>query len=173
MKEFGLVTTPHPNLPVAGSRSNGSNAQISGPSWPPSATRSKRWGSGLFYSLARGYLSSSISADFAIEGNVSCNGHARLDGAVYGNVTCKDLVVGANGNIVGDITAETIVVYGTVSGSVYCRKAKLKSGARVEGDIYHEELAIESGAHFAGKSVRQPASESHEAENDAVTMIEQ
>ncbi len=119
----------------------------------------KTWGGILVRWFTRGYLSSVISSDFMIEGNVTCNGHARLDGVVLGNVACKDLVVGANGSIMGDVDAETIVVYGKVTGTIYCRTAKLERGARVSGDIYHEDLTVKPGGHFAGRSIRHPADE--------------
>lgn len=128
--------------------------------------KGRRWrGFEVLYRLLGGEASSAISSDFTIEGNVRCNGHARLDGGVFGNVVCKNFIVGRNGHVVGDIKAETIVVYGNVNGSVYCRKASLKSGSVIDGDIFHQELAIEVGAHFAGRSVRmQSGGETEEGE---------
>ena len=148
------MTTPNTNLPVAGHPSNATALDVTHhPSARPK-TRGKWRGFGLFSAAIWGHASSAISSDFTIEGNVRCNGHARLDGAVFGNVVCKDLVVGQNGHIVGDIKAETIIVHGAVNGTVFCRKASLKSGSSIEGDIFHEDLAIEVGARFAGKSIR-------------------
>lgn len=145
------MTTPQAHLPVPGRTSN---IVTSERETVPTVAKHNSWGGAFYRWFSRGYLSSVISSDFNIEGNVSCNGHARLDGVVLGNVACKELIVGANGSIMGDINAETIIVYGKVVGTVYCRNARLERGAQVSGDIYHEELAVQAGAHFSGRSVQ-------------------
>lgn len=97
-------------------------------------------------------LASTISIDFTINGDVKCNGEAKLDGNVQGNVECLNLVVGENGRIAGNITADSVVVFGHIQGNVYARRVTLKSTASVEGDVFHNGLSIDMGATFLGAS---------------------
>lgn len=104
---------------------------------------------------------STLSIDFTINGHVRCNGEARFDGEVHGNVECLNLIVGQNGRITGDISAESVIVFGQIHGNVHARRVTLKSSAAVEGDIYHSGLGIEMGASFLGTSHKllEPAAE--------------
>jgi cytoskeletal protein CcmA (bactofilin family) len=56
--------------------------------------------------------------------------------------------------IAGIITAERVVVDGTVEGPIQGGEVVLKSQAHVVGDIHHQSLAIEKGAYFEGRSVQ-------------------
>lgn len=109
---------------------------------------------------------STISADFTITGQIVCKGQAQLDGEVFGNVECAHLIVGKNGHIKGDIKADDVVVYGRVDGSVSGARVALKSGGAVDGDIFHQELSIEMGAVFIGKSARLADAASPQASVD-------
>ena len=45
-------------------------------------------------------------------------------------------------------------VRGTVHGSVRGNRVLLQSTSKVEGDVFHQQLGIEQGAFFEGKSRR-------------------
>jgi cytoskeletal protein CcmA (bactofilin family) len=47
-----------------------------------------------------------------------------------------------------------VEVRGRVSGSITAKQVRLYGGAHVEGDITHEQLSIENGAFFQGRSLR-------------------
>jgi hypothetical protein len=59
-------------------------------------------------------------------------------------------------------------VLGKVSGSITAKQVRLYGACHVDGDITHEQLAMETGAFFQGRSLRlqrpapaaQPAAES-------------
>ena len=51
-------------------------------------------------------------------------------------------------------TAESVEVRGRVLGSIAAKQVKLIAGCNVEGDISHEQLIIEAGAIFEGRSLR-------------------
>ena len=143
---------PNTNLPVASAHSD---QHLSRPVQKFSDFHSSGMSIfGLWRRSERNNGASAISTDFTIQGDIKCNGRAELDGAVFGNVECTDLVVGTNGRIVGDVHAESVVVFGRIEGSVHGSQVRLKSTAAVEGDIYHQNLGIEVGAIFRGKSVK-------------------
>jgi cytoskeletal protein CcmA (bactofilin family) len=105
-------------------------------------------------------VASLIAADVAIRGDVQSAGDMHLDGAVEGDLKVARLVIGEGGAVNGQIHAEWVEVRGRVTGSIAARTVKLHATARVDGDITHAELAIESGAHFEGRSlVFAPAAE--------------
>jgi cytoskeletal protein CcmA (bactofilin family) len=56
--------------------------------------------------------------------------------------------------VTGTVTAERVVVDGTVEGPIQGGEVILKSQAHVVGDIHHQSLAIESGAFFDGRSMQ-------------------
>lgn len=95
-----------------------------------------------------------IGADFMIEGNISCQGTAQVDGRLKGNIECENLVVGRNAHILGDIRAADVVVYGIVDGNIHCAHLSIKANASVKGDVFHQGLVIEKGASFFGRSDR-------------------
>jgi cytoskeletal protein CcmA (bactofilin family) len=118
----------------------------------PKPSLAKRLTEASKIAVSGGQAGSTIGVDFTINGDVKCNGEAKLDGNVEGNVECLNLVVGENGRILGNVTADSVVVFGRVHGNVYARKVTLKSTAQVEGDVFHNGLSIDMGATFLGAS---------------------
>ena len=99
-------------------------------------------------SLAR----SVIGKDLTIVGNAFSRGEIHVNGDFQGDIQCASLIVGERAKIVGSLVADEIVVGGHVDGTIKGRHVTLQSNSRIEGDIYHESLAIEQGALFAGRS---------------------
>jgi cytoskeletal protein CcmA (bactofilin family) len=80
----------------------------------------------------------------------------QVDGDVRGNVHGKQVVITAEGSVVGLVCAEKIEVQGGVRGSIRAVNVTLHASAQVEGDIMHHTLAISEGAQFDGR-VRRSA----------------
>jgi len=97
---------------------------------------------------------SQISADLTIIGNLVSRGEVQIDGEIQGDLHAASIVVGENARITGGVVAEEVVVRGTVVGSVRGKRVLLQSNSKVEGDVFHQQLAIEQGAYFEGKSRR-------------------
>ena len=96
-----------------------------------------------------------IAAGTRIDGSVSGDCPLQVDGVVQGDVGVPHLSVGQTGRIEGVTNAESVVVRGRVHGSICAKQVRLLAGCSVEGDISHEQLIIEPGAIFEGRSVRQ------------------
>ncbi|MDG2522314.1 polymer-forming cytoskeletal protein [Caulobacter segnis] len=99
-------------------------------------------------------VASLISADIAIKGNLSGGGDLHLDGTIKGDVKVERLTIGETGHVQGSITAETVDVRGRVSGAITAKQVRLFSTAHVDGDITHEQLSMEIGAYFQGRSLK-------------------
>jgi cytoskeletal protein CcmA (bactofilin family) len=95
-----------------------------------------------------------LSESLTLEGNVVSEGEVQLDGVIRGDVRVAKLTVGETGHIEGQVYCETIEVRGRVIGTITSKQVRLYSTAYVDGDITHEQLAIESGAFFQGRSLK-------------------
>ena len=99
-------------------------------------------------------VASVISEDLEMSGGMTSEGEVHIDGKVRGDVKVARLTLGEAGVIDGSITAEMVELRGTVNGPITAKVVRLFSSSRVEGDITHDQLAIESGAHFQGRCVK-------------------
>ncbi|HEY0102024.1 MAG TPA: polymer-forming cytoskeletal protein [Brevundimonas sp.] len=97
---------------------------------------------------------STLTAGVRYEGNISGGGDLQVDGTLKGDVRLSRVIIGESGSIEGSITADQVEVRGRVSGSITGKAVRLLATARVEGDITQEQLAIEPGAWFQGRSIQ-------------------
>jgi cytoskeletal protein CcmA (bactofilin family) len=108
---------------------------------------------------------SMIAQGVAIKGDVMGDGEVHLDCVLQGDIRVGKLVLGPNARVEGALHAQVIEIHGRVTGSVCAKQVRLYGTAIVEGDITHEQLAMESGAQFQGRSLKfqRPAPASTQA----------
>jgi cytoskeletal protein CcmA (bactofilin family) len=95
-----------------------------------------------------------IGSSVIVTGNVNCTEDLVIDGQVHGTIGLGDrnLTIGSSATVVADLEAQTVIVSGTVRGSVTgMKKVELKSTAKVEGDITAPKFVMEDGAALSGK----------------------
>lgn len=97
---------------------------------------------------------SMIAQGVAIKGDVMGDGELHLDCVVQGDIRVGKLVLGPNARVEGALYAQVIEIHGKVTGSVQAKQVRLYGTSSVEGDITHEQLAMETGAHFQGRSLK-------------------
>ncbi len=84
--------------------------------------------------------------------NLECN--LFVDGVFEGTIRShKEVTVGKNGMIKGEIFAEHLVVLGKVEGNVSVDIVEIKSSGKMSGTIESSELVIEPKGLFEGTSV--------------------
>jgi cytoskeletal protein CcmA (bactofilin family) len=105
-----------------------------------------------------------IGRGLKIKGDVSAEGLVEVDGHIQGDVHCTSLVVSPNAQIVGNVTAERVVVNGKVEGPIQGGDVVLKSKAHVVGDIRHQSLTIEKGAYFDGRAAQAQGANGHQSD---------
>ncbi|CAA6829227.1 MAG: Unknown protein [uncultured Aureispira sp.] len=90
-----------------------------------------------------------INGDFKAESNI------RLEGSIYGKVTCAGrIVMSKTAYIKGDIFCQNINSEGKIEGNIVAKeKVSLSSTAIVEGNIKYNVFQIEEGAIFNGQAV--------------------
>jgi cytoskeletal protein CcmA (bactofilin family) len=106
-----------------------------------------------------------IDQKLLITGDVEGNGELLVEGKVAGNIRCAQLLVGNNGMITGNVSADEVVVRGEVNGTIRANRVILQDSARVNGEVFHKLLTIEAGAHFEGAARRSNKSMKAEALN--------
>ncbi|MDR3512873.1 MAG: polymer-forming cytoskeletal protein [Caulobacteraceae bacterium] len=99
-------------------------------------------------------VASLIASDISIEGDLRGDGELQVDGVIRGDVSVARLTIGESGQVEGLIHAESVEVRGRVLGAVTAKQVRLHASAHVDGDITHEQLTMEAGAFFEGRSLK-------------------
>lgn len=99
-------------------------------------------------------IASVIGDDVTIDGSILGQGELHLDGTVRGEITVERLSIGETGQVEGTVTAETVDIRGKLTGTISAKQVKLYGTAHVDGDITHEQLSMEPGAYFQGRSLK-------------------
>ena len=99
-------------------------------------------------------VASLIAQDLTFEGGVIGEGELQVDGVVRGDIKVSRLSVGETGHIEGSVVAEAVECRGRIVGSITAKQVRLYGASHVDGDITHEQLAMETGAFFQGRSLK-------------------
>ena len=86
-------------------------------------------------------------------GEISGDGDMVIAGKVDGNIIITgSLVVEGTGSVIGDVTAATVFISGTVKGNINAGFSNIEiySTGSVFGDIVCSALRVEDGGHFEG-----------------------
>jgi cytoskeletal protein CcmA (bactofilin family) len=96
-----------------------------------------------------------------IQGRLLLIESARIDGKVMGNVETVPennvtVVVGARGEVIGDISAYRVVVAGKVRGNINAvERVELQTECLVQGDISYGALSVHLGARLQGLVIQK------------------
>ena len=91
-----------------------------------------------------------------IHGKLVLQESIRIDGRVIGNIEAprdanNTVVIGATGEVQGDILAHRVVVAGKVAGQIHALdRVELHENCMVQGDVKYGSIAIEHGARVQG-----------------------
>lgn len=100
------------------------------------------------------HVTSVVAAGAVVSGSISAPGDIQVEGHIVGDVRCATIIVGKEGDVKGNVTAETATIRGRVVGNVRARTIQLAATGSVEGDLSHAVLIIEEGGVFEGRSKR-------------------
>lgn len=102
------------------------------------------------------------------KGNLRGSGGVRVEGAFEGDVNLRGLmVIGETGRVTCEnLKANSVIVAGTVNGSITAEKLDIRSTGRVWGDVTVVALATEEGAFLRGQ-VRMEERIEFASEDDA------
>ena len=89
-----------------------------------------------------------------VKGQISGEEDLQIDGKVEGSISLKgqSLTVGQNGEIVSDVHAREVIVYGKVRGNLFAEdRVEVKKDGSVVGNITGGRVLIEDGAYLKGQ----------------------
>jgi cytoskeletal protein CcmA (bactofilin family) len=96
-----------------------------------------------------------IGPGMRIVGDLITEGTVRVEGRIEGTIRAgKAVVVGKEGEVVGDIVTQDAVIGGRVQGTVVAEsRLELQATARIEGQISSraQHLVLEEGCRFNGQ----------------------
>ena len=102
-------------------------------------------------SLAKDVISSIISQEMEITGEISFSGKARIDGTVEGSIKGEHLILSEGGKIVGEIEVSTFVCHGTFEGNIKANVFTARKTSRINGIIESSSMTVEPGAGLSGE----------------------
>lgn len=93
-----------------------------------------------------------IAAGMRITGDIETNGTLKVDGRIEGSVLgARQMMLGRNGTIQGNVHAGEVVVGGLVDGAIVAdERLELQSSAVVNGDIDTKSIVVLEGARING-----------------------
>jgi cytoskeletal protein CcmA (bactofilin family) len=97
-------------------------------------------------------ISTVIGEGYVFTGELQGSSVIRIEGKIIGNVSVEGgVVLGEKGDIEGDITTKSLLIYGTVNGNIKTTHLEIKKTGYVNGDISTDTIEIELGAQYNGK----------------------
>jgi len=89
---------------------------------------------------------------------LSCN--LYIDGKFEGIINSqKEVNVGKNGHIKGDVFTTRLIIQGAIEGNVNSARVEIKAGGRISGTLESSELVIEAKGIFEGNSIIKNSSQ--------------
>lgn len=111
-----------------------------------------------------------VSAECYFQGTLSVQGSLRVDGTLEGSVdNARHVIVGTDGKIMGDVTAQIVVCGGVIEGNVCADMLEVLAPASIKGDIRAKKMIVEEGGRIEGQCViggetEEPSSQDQEEE---------
>jgi len=117
-----------------------------------------------------GRIETVVGLESVITGTIATKGSLKIDGVINGGIEQADsVIVGENGKIIGDVTAQTVIVSGEIAGNVHAYVSiELTEDAKVKGDIKTLQISINEGAFFEGNVMmeKSPTLKTDKSEED-------
>ena len=101
-----------------------------------------------------------ITTGSSIKGEMTLSCNLYVDGNFEGIINSqKEVNIGKNGHIKGDVFTSRLVVQGIIEGNVNSARVEIKAGGRISGTLESSELVIEAKGVFEGNSVLKDANQ--------------
>jgi cytoskeletal protein CcmA (bactofilin family) len=99
-----------------------------------------------------------LNSDVELKGTLRFSGELTFDGKLDGEIQSEGaLNLGDNAVVKGNITANSVVVRGKITGNVTAKeKIDIKSKTELFGDIRAARLVMEEGVTFVGQTEVNP-----------------
>lgn len=94
-----------------------------------------------------------IAPGMRVVGDVECSGVLKIEGVVEGSVRgARQLLLGRQGEVKGDLQAREIVLGGRVEGTVVAEeRIEIQGTALVNGDVHTKSIVVLEGGRINGQ----------------------
>ena len=99
---------------------------------------------------------SQLGCGISVRGDLNTEGELHIHGRVRGFILADRLILGADGDVEGDIVARDVHISGRVNGRVFALNVMLDSSADVTGRIFHHTVAVARGARIDARMPWRP-----------------
>jgi len=108
-----------------------------------------------------------------VEGKLTFEGSVRIDGQVEGEIGAQDtVIIGEGAELTAQITANTVIVQGRITGDITARKrVELKAPAVVSGNISTPSIVIHEGVVFEGHCTMGGAASRSERNDKRIALV--
>jgi cytoskeletal protein CcmA (bactofilin family) len=76
--------------------------------------------------------------------------NVQIDGSFRGDIEAEGVIIGRRGSFVGNVTCQTLVVYGLLDGQANCSRIEVLESAVVRADISYRAIRVCRGASITG-----------------------
>jgi len=87
----------------------------------------------------------------SIKGDWTSDGVVEFGGEIIGDLTADVLVLTPEGRVIGNVRARNVTIEGRLDGTVSALSVVVKTQAKVTAEIVAEQISIEAGAQVQGK----------------------
>ena len=83
-----------------------------------------------------------IGAGCKLTGDIKTDHNVQIHGEVVGNITAETVVIGRGGVVIGDVNAPVLFLHGTLEGPATVNTANIFSAARMTGVLSYHTINI-------------------------------
>lgn len=107
-----------------------------------------------------------IAAGMSVTGDVETNGVVKIEGTVTGSILgARQVLLGRQGEIKGDVSAREVVLGGRVQGNVRAsERVEIQATSVVNGDIVAKSIVVVEGGRINGAVRMDDALETRQPE---------
>lgn len=99
-----------------------------------------------------------LNEGVSIRGDWTSDGVVEFGGSLVGDLTAEILVISKTGKLIGNMRANTVTIEGHLEGTIAAIKVVIKSSASLKADVVAEDIAVEPGAQVEGRLTIKPKS---------------
>jgi cytoskeletal protein CcmA (bactofilin family) len=93
-----------------------------------------------------------IAFGMKVHGDIDTNGVIKIEGTIEGTIRgARQVLVGRQGEIKGDVHAREVVVGGKVDGTITAsERVEIQGSSAVSGDIHTKSIVVQEGGRING-----------------------
>jgi cytoskeletal protein CcmA (bactofilin family) len=93
-----------------------------------------------------------IAFGMKVHGDIDTNGVIKIEGTIEGTIRgARQVLVGRQGEIKGDVHSREVVVGGKVDGTITAsERVEIQGSSAVSGDIYTKSIVVQEGGRING-----------------------